>query len=286
MLVFEGFRVSDLFEIKCFSYQLTLLTGESGIILEIQWEDAINWFKSKFQDSFHYDTCIDLIRKFDFSNPEKKLLVDWREFCREINMEDAIKPDSEKVIVSTMHKAKGKEYDHVFMMIEDYDYSSAESRRLLYVASSRAKKTLHIHTNVKFYASIEANYLVKTEYTGSLEEPLQYEMILNHKDVVLNSFRYPRPLAILRNIKTGDKLQADEMRFDNSVAPGLKYSGKGNLLLFSKKFIEEKYDPMIQRGYILSEARAEYIVFWYDKENAKKYKIVLPRLRFKKSVRK
>lgn len=279
---FEGFRVSDLFEIKCFDSHLNKLTSESGIILEATWEDAISWFKSKFKSSFHYDACKDLIRKFDFTNPEKKLLVDWREYCREINMEDAINPNSEKIIVSTMHKAKGKEYDHVFMMVEDYNYSSSESRRLLYVASSRAKKTLHIHTNVNFYDSFQEDYIFKSTYEGELSEPTQYEMILSHKDVNLSSQKYPRALKILQNIKTGDSLQEDIMVFGESRAPGLKKSNEGNLLLFSKKFVKEKFYPILQRGYKLHNCRVEYIVFWYDKDDAKVYKIVLPRLRFVK----
>jgi ATP-dependent DNA helicase RecQ len=280
MAGFDGFRVSDLFEIKCFDHQLSSSTGESGIILEATWEDAISWFKSKFKSSLHYDACIDLIRKFDFTNPDKKLLVDWREYCREINMEDAIKPDSEKIIVSTMHKAKGKEYDHVFMMVEDYNYSNSESRRLLYVASSRAKRTLHIHTNVNFYDSFKGNYIVNSTYEGELKEPMKYEMILSHKDVSLSSQKYTRALNILQNIKTGDALQEDNMVFEDSSAPGLKKANQGNLLLFSKNFIKDKYDPILQRGYKLLNARVEYIVFWYDKDDAKEYKIVLPRLKF------
>ncbi len=282
MAGFEGFRVSDLFEIKCFDSELSNLTGESGIILEATWEDAMRWFQSKFKFSLHYDACIDLIKKFDFSNPDKKLLVDWRAYCREINMEDAIKPDSEKIIVSTMHKAKGKEYDHIFMMVEDYNYSNPEYRRLLYVASSRAKRTLHIHTNGNFYDSFKAHYIVYSTYEGELTEPLTYEMILSHKDVSLSSQKYPIALNVLRNIKTGDSLQEDKMVFGTSSAPGLKTSDQGNLLLFSKNFVKEKYNPILQRGYKLSNARVEYIVFWYDKDEAKEYKIVLPRLKFKK----
>jgi len=281
---FEGFRVSDLFEIKCFNYQLHQNTGESGIILEATWEEAVIWFKSRFKSSLHYDTCMALFRTFDYTNPEQKLLVDWREYCREINMEDAIRPDAKKIIVSTMHKAKGKEYDHVFMMLEDYKYASAESRRLLYVASSRAKKTLHIHTNVNFYDAISAPYIEYLNYKAKLSEHVQYDMILSHKDVNLNSQKYPRALTILKTIKTGDKLQPDEMKFEDNCIPGLKKSGQGNLLLFSKTFITDKYKPLLERGYQLTDAQAEYIVFWYDKDEAKEFKIVLPRLRFEKLV--
>jgi ATP-dependent DNA helicase RecQ len=279
---FEGFRVSDLFEIHSFDNQLKGTIGESGIILESNWEEAISWFKQHFHDSLHYNTCMDLIRKFDVVHPEKKLLVDWREYCREINMEDAIMSNSDKIIVSTMHKAKGKEFDHVFMVLKDYNYSSDESKRLLYVASSRAKKSLHIHSNIPFYDAIVADYICTVQFRGQLESPRQYDMILSHKDVSLSSQKYPEALNILKHIKTGDLLREDEMDFGSDKVSGLKKSDRGNLLLYSKFFIENKYQPILQHGYKLSSARVEYIVFWYNKDDGKSYKIVLPRLTFEK----
>ncbi len=281
MAGFEGFSAADLFEIRCFDQHLHQTIDESGIILESNWEDAILWFKAKFKWSKHYTTCMDLIIKFHVLNPEKKLQVDWREYCRELNIDDAIKPDSEKIVVSTMHKAKGKEYDHVFMMLDRYDYSSAESRRLLYVASSRAKRTLHIHTNIYFYDNILSDYISRIQYQGVLEKPTYYEMILGHKDIKLNSLQYRFSMKAVQWVKTGDKLQKDELVFEDSTAIGLKTPDQeGNLLLFSRKFMEEKYKPMAENAYRLTEASVEYIVYWYDRDKNKEFKIVLPRLRF------
>lgn len=282
MAGFDGFRVSDLFEIRCFDQKLSSEVGESGIIFETLWDLALDWFGSGFKQSPHYETCMALIKKFDHANPDKKLLVEWREFCREVNMEDAINPDSESIVVSTMHKAKGKEYDHVMMLVVDYDCTTDESRRLLYVASTRAKKTLQIHTNIDFYDKIESKNITRKSYTGELSEPLGYEMILGHKDVSLNSFKYRVPLSILRTIKTGDTLKKDIKIFGESEAPGLAKENQGNLLLFSKKFVTEQYNPMIKKGYDITSASAEYIVYWYNKDDEKEYKIVLPRLKFEK----
>jgi len=282
MAGFDGFRISDLFEIRCLDHKLSSEVAESGIIFEASWELALDWFRKTFKQSPHFETCMALIKKFDHANPDKKLLVDWREFCREINMEDAINPDSESIVVSTMHKAKGKEYDHVLMLLADYDSTTDESRRLLYVASTRAKKTLHIHTNIHFYDKIESKNITRNSYTSELNEPQGYEMILGHKDVSLNSFKYQVPLSILRTIQTGDPLVKDIKIFGDNEAPGLAKEYQGNLLLFSKKFVTEQYNPMIKKGYDITSATAEYIVYWYNKDEEKEYKIVLPRLRFEK----
>lgn len=283
MAGFEGFRVFDLYEIRSFDKKLGNEVGESGIVLEVTWDLSVEWFKTTFKESKHYQTCYELISNFDFSNPEKKLLIDWREYCREINMEDAIRAHSDTIVVSTMHKAKGKEYDHVIMLIEDYDYSSDESRRLLYVASTRAKKTLHIHTNVNFYDKIESVNITRNTYEGELKEPLKYEMILSHKDISLGSLKYPRPLSILKTIKTGDQLEKDVMNFGKNQVPGLSKGLQGNLLLFSKKFVSEQVKPMLKKGYVIEKGFVEYIVYWYDRDDDREYKIILPKLSFIKS---
>ena len=106
-------------------------------------------------------------------------------------------------------------------------------------------------------------------------------MILGHKDIHLSSLQYPRSLRIVQQLKTGEALQYDEMLFEASTAIGLKKPGQnGNLLLFSRKFIKDKYNPMVEKGYSLSSASVEYLVYWYDKDKNKEFKIVLPRLRF------
>ena len=173
------------------------------------------------------------------------------------------------------------QYDHVFMLIDNYNFGSAESRRLLYVTSSRAKRSLHIHTNIDFYDGISAKYITRTSYLGQLDKPKYYEMILGHKDIHLSSLQYPRSLRIVQQLKTGEALQYDELLFEASTAIGLKKPGQnGNLLLFSRKFIKDKYNPMVEKGYSLSSASVEYLVYWYDKDKNKEFKIVLPRLRF------
>lgn len=58
----------------------------------------------------------------------------------------------------------------------------------------------------------------------------------------------------------------------------------GNVLLFSREFTEPKYEIFTKNNYQLDSANVEYLVYWYDAQEEKEYKVVLPRLKFKKTI--
>jgi len=182
-----------------------------------------------------------------------------------------------------MNKAKGKEFNRVWLLLENYDFSKAEAKRLVYVACSRAKDALYIHTNSTFFNGIEVPELQFEHVADKPLPPSNYELILSHKDINLSSQKYPRARNIIQNLSTGDTLIKDTMTFGDNEAPGLAQNGSGNMLLFSRDFIKKKLVPFKQRGYHISDARVEYLVYWYDREEEKEYKIVLPRLRFERA---
>ncbi len=279
---FEGFTLSVLAEIRFFSDRLKESTNESGIIFENDWLAAIDTFTHNYKSNKHFETCIAVINSFDKTYPDKKLMVDWWEYCREIKMEDAIHANPKSIVVSTMHKSKGKEFDHVFMLVDRYEYPTDETKRLLYVASTRAKESLHIHTNTNFYQNFELDELSQYQFTGQLHQPNYYEIILSHKEINLGSQKYPRAVTIIQQLKTGETLIKDVMRFKDNEASGLAKIGEGNMLLFSKDFVEKKLTSFNKSGFKLSSAQVEYLVYWYDAKEGKEYLVVLPRLRFER----
>ena len=276
---FEGFSTARLDEVRFMTKSLNDSVNESGLIYESDWVQAIESFKEKYRSTPHYLTCLEIFKKFNHSYPDRKLLLDWFDYIREIKMEDAIHAESDSVIISTMHKAKGREFNHVWLLLEDYNISTDETKRLVYVACSRAKDSLHIHTNGSFFNSISVKDLMTTKYEGDTFPPSYYELILNHKEVNLNSQKFPRARRIINRLETGNELSYNAMRFGETEAPGL-FTKNGNMLLFSKEFIDKKLLPFKSRGYELVHARVEYLVYWYDRDEDKEYKVVLPRLRF------
>ncbi len=277
---FDGFRLNQLNEIRAFTNAIKNNVDDTGLIYEENWHSSIERFKKTYKDTLHFSTCTSIINQFDQAYTEKKLLVDWFEYIREINMEDAIDADSSSIVVSTMHKAKGKEFDHVWLLLEDYDFSTDAAKRLVYVACSRAKASLHVHTNTTFFDNINVEDQKAFHYSQPTSPPAYYDLILSLKDVNLGSQKYHSAKKIIKSLRTGQALINDTVKFGEQEAPGLAINGSGNVLLFSRDFINKKLNPFQTRGYHLSKARVEYLVYWYDKDEEKEYKIVLPRLRF------
>jgi superfamily I DNA/RNA helicase len=52
--------------------------------------------------------------------------------------------DSSAISLSTVHKAKGLEYDSVFMLESTFGFNSTEEENLWYVCVTRTKKTLYM----------------------------------------------------------------------------------------------------------------------------------------------
>ena len=94
-----------------------------------------------------------------------------------INNKESGEDTSKKIVISTIHRAKGLEWDHVFICNmepmykvtpredETDDFCVSEDARLLYVAVTRAKKNLTIYcasNDLVYYKknSVNLSYLM------------------------------------------------------------------------------------------------------------------------------
>ena len=60
-------------------------------------------------------------------------------------MEDFGRTEKGSVVVSTIHKSKGREYDSVYIMLNRIGQLTDEKRCAIYVGITRAKKALRVH---------------------------------------------------------------------------------------------------------------------------------------------
>lgn len=269
----EGFKAFQLYEIRVFTSYLK--KQQNGLVLDADWKLAMQKFSNDFKGSPHYQNCLDFIRIFHKTYQNEKLFQDWFEYSREMRFEDVQLDDRSKVLVSTMHKVKGKEFDHVWIM-----HHGIHNQRVNYVACTRAKNSLHIHTNQNdFDGFLSANWVHSDD--SKYAAPHLYDFVLTHKDIDLSSIKAKTVQARINDSASGDRLQFSDIKYRGGKSKGLRNSKGKFILVFSKNFMSNTYSSMMKKGFELVEAKIEYRISWYDKEQEKSYEIVLPKVRFK-----
>lgn len=266
----DGFGLYNLYEVRFFLSKLNL-TDDVFIINDDIWLNAKRELVNKFRHSTKLDIIGNIIKDFEATNPKKKYKSDLEVFIRESKLEDFFNENGETIFVSTIHKVKGKEFDNVFLMPENYNPATDEAKRLLYVAMTRAKRNLTIHINSNFLDNIAAENLERIENRENQLPPNELAMYLSLKDVWLDYFITRQNL--ISQLTSGDTLTLNGDECLN------KY-GK-SVLKFSKQFVGQ-IENMKAKNYELKSAKVNFIVYWKKEETEQEAKIVLPELYFER----
>ncbi len=266
----SSFSLYNLIEVRFFLDRLNL-ADDAFIISDDIWENAKRQLTSQFSHSTNLEICSNLIKDFEATNPKKKYKSDLDVFISESKLEDFLHEDGETIFVSTIHKAKGKEFDHVFLMLDNFNPATDEAKRQLYVAMTRARKNLTIHLNSNLLDHLSAANMERMEDPHTYSAPSELLVHLTHKDVWLNYFTYKQHL--ISQLTSGDNLIPDgEQCVNVNGQPVLK---------FSRSFMKQ-IETMKEKGYELKRAKINFIVHWPSEETGKEIKIVLPELYFEK----
>jgi ATP-dependent DNA helicase RecQ len=276
LVSYSGFSLKSLVELKMFSHFIKEITHKSGdkIIEREEWMAAQKQMMKNFSRSKQLDLALTIINSFA-SQYTNLLEINWTEYMDEINLEDFIYPEKDKIFVSTMHKAKGKEFDRVFLLLDNYKIVKDENIRVIYVAITRAKQDLVIHTNSDIFDRIWVPGQYRLVDEALYNEPGWLSIQLTHRDVYLDYFVNVPVARAIESLQAGDRL---ELSGDD---PNLLTANNKKVLRFSSS-AEEKMQKFLNRGYEIDSIHAEYIVVWKRKEDDKQYRVVLPRIKLKK----
>lgn len=268
----DGFSLYNLLEIRYFLSKLNL-KDDIFIIQDETWEYAKQELIRNFKQSTNLQVCCNILKDFEATNSTKKYKSDLEVFIRESRLEDFFNENGETIFVSTIHKAKGKEFDNVFLLLDKIDISTSGAKRQLYVAMTRAKQNLAIHLNSNFLNQISVENLERITDTGSYSPPNEIAMHVTLKDVWLDYFINRQYL--ISQLMSGDILTVNGSECLNS---------KGQTVLkFSQQF-SRQIENMKNKNYILKSAKVNFIVYWQKEGTDQEIKIVLPELYFQKSI--
>jgi ATP-dependent DNA helicase RecQ len=248
-----GFRFSNLAEVRYFLKQLG--NNDEVAISKEKWQEA----KLRTLEMYASSTCLSVMKRFfaDFEITHKSYYrSDLDEYIFESNIEDFIASDDKSVFVSTIHKAKGREFDNVYLLSPVPDVKNIEDMRAYYVGLTRAKQNLYLVTN----------------------PPIEYPSIsiaLDMHDVWLDFFKGRKDLVL--RLRSGDSLQYRDGYLLNEQGlnvAALSSSGK------------DKLKAWIDKGYWVTSAIVSYTLAWKPMDSETEYAVCLANMILLKTLEK
>lgn len=196
----DGFRFWNMAEVRLFLKYIERDT-HTPIVTDEVWNEAKRKTFQAYATSSslpYLKRCIELFEKIN----KAKYLTDFKELVFESTTEDFCDTSDADVVVSTIHKSKGCEFDDVYMLVSQPQHVTDSEMRSYYVGMTRARKRLFIYTNSTLFDRLPADIhqVDQTPYVFPDEVMLQ----LSHKDVNLGFFK-SRKKEIL-SLRSGEKL--------------------------------------------------------------------------------
>ncbi len=264
----EGFNLTQLLEIRYFIRMLRK-NDESVTISDEIWENSKNQIDNKFPNSPHLKLIHCIFKSFEEANPQKKYYSDFMVFIQESSFEDFFENDEQSIIVSTIHKAKGKEFDEVHLLLNQFNVLEPDEIRMFYVAVTRAKTNLFIHVPQIYIKDLNSEPAVVLNDSSNFLSPQKVKRYLTHRDVWLSYFLENQ--LIIKSSKLYDEL---------TVTNGGCINKDGIFLLkFSKKFNEE-IEKLKSENYFPRVAKPNMYFYWKQKDSDKEVLILLPEIEF------
>lgn len=265
----DGFRLSDLAELRHFLRKSKPPAG-NAVISDALWNQAKESMQIHYGSSTTLPICLDVLAAFENAN-ERKYRSDFKQFLLESKMEDFFRAESGTVMVSTMHKAKGREFDHVYILLAEQPTTTDEERRKLYVGMTRAKETLYIHDNSHVFDALSVTGVRKETDTNRYEKPGSLVLQMSHRDVFLGFFMDKQ--ESLLSIRSGTELKVHNWRL---------YANGNPVAQFSKDF-HAKLERLAAKGYRVVKATVRFVLAWKNQGDGKEYAILLPDIYLERS---
>ncbi|MBF7097851.1 RecQ family ATP-dependent DNA helicase [Alkalibacter mobilis] len=272
----EHYNLYDLDEVRYFVDQLNLY-DDTYVIQNDIWNKAKKQLNTHFLRSKNLSLCNKIIEDFEEINNKYKYKSDLLIFLRESQEEDFHNESRGSISISTIHKAKGREFEHVILMLVDFRVETEEAKRQLYVGMTRAKESLEIHYNDNYLSKSSNNAYGKIEALQYRKDTRIYapsdflSLQLNHRDVYLDYFITKQQL--IKNLMSGDEIIIDDQ--------GCLDNNRRRILMFSSKFKGE-LDKLKAQGYEYENARVSYVINWNKEDSENEIRIVLPEIDFMK----
>lgn len=251
----DGFSFWNMAEVRYFLKYIGKYV-KTPLITDEQWQAAKHATYSLYENSqslVYLKRCLEI---FEETN-KVKYFSDLKEFVYESSVEDFCDMSGADVVVSTIHKAKGREFDDVYMLVSDGYCKDDHLMRRYYVGITRAKNRLFIHTNGRCFNGLDgAGY-----YCDDNQYPMPEEIVLqlSHRDVHLDYFKDLKHDIL--------KLRAGDQLFYKDYYLYQTKEGKPVVRLSQK--MQSRLLELNEKGYNVKSASVRFVVAWKAKDAPK-----------------
>ncbi|MBP1542169.1 MAG: RecQ family ATP-dependent DNA helicase [Prevotella sp.] len=251
----DDIRFANLAEIK---YMLRYISKRltAPLIPDELWEEAKQATFRKYEGSQSLPYVRRCIQQFEQTN-RAKYRTDLWEFIYESSVEDFCEVTESEVVVSTIHKSKGREFNDVYMLMADRPKKDNRLFRQIYVGITRAKQRLFIHSNSDLFSHLPADQ----HTTDNQQYPFPDEIVLQltHKDVNLGFFK-PIKQEVLA-LRSGDPLILDHNYFLHSTSR--------RAVAKLSQAMQTTLASWLEKGYTPHTASVRFVVAWKPKDAPK-----------------
>ena len=264
-----SFRLADLAEIRYFLKQIDKRTS-TPIISDAFWKEAKEKTLLTYSQSNLQEYLQGFFHAFESTN-RVKYRSDLGDFVFESNIEDFCFADKRTVLVSTIHKTKGREFDTVYMMLARNEEESAENIRKLYVGMTRARKSLYIHACTPVFDGIRLQDVDYTEDHTLYNAPNDISVQLTHRDVYLDFFKDKKEKILA--LRSGQPLWFKDNGF---------YSAAGDCVAALSAKKRNELQELYRQGFSVYAAEVAFVAAWRGENDAVESAVMLPRLHLRK----
>ena len=108
----------------------SLLGDDAAFCIRVKVDKDAKWLRASYGASIWIDNVLRLIESFTAILPAEGFfyLADFEEFLRESVLEDTFERTASSIVVSTIHKAKGREFDHVYILYASRSFEDDDAR--------------------------------------------------------------------------------------------------------------------------------------------------------------
>ncbi len=262
-----GYRLKNLAELHHFLLSLRAIAGDDPIFDQAQIDQAKAAVRRQFPRSKRLQTLENVIEAFK-KEYDTFYFTLWENFVEEIDFEEF--ESFGWLLVSTMHKSKGREFDRVIAVVTANEHTE-EWLRLLYVAMTRAKSHLHLVTNDKNLIQIlkKADSLFAQTVSYRIDSiahppPASHTHVMSLKDVALG-IAYYSGLSSNQRPVAGSHLVLDDDNFPYHLLQ------EGRRIERLSKAFSAKLKKRIDAGWRVHDIEVDAVVHWLDREKKRDF---------------